>query len=275
MNTTPRAIEAAARTTAQRERPISSPLTISLISFALIFGGAFAGARLRNALPQHHLSEGSKDVIRLGSGLVATIAALVLSLLISSAKTSYDTQNAQIGQLTSDVVMVDHLLDGYGPQTREARVLLRRTVDALADRIWPQLASPSASAAPFETAVATAQTYAEILKLAPQTDAQRALRDRAVQIIIDASQVRLMMSARGGPSIPTPFLAILVFWLAIIFASFSLFSPLNATTVVALGIFALSAAGAIFLILEMDQPFSGLMQIPSGLLRHALPPLGH
>jgi hypothetical protein len=95
-----------------------------------------------------------------------------------------------------------------------------------------------------------------------------------IQVSSDLAQTRLALFVQAGSSIPMPFLAILVFWLAIIFASFSLFSRLNPTLVAALLVFALSAAGALYLVLELNQPFAGLMQISSTPLRTALGPLG-
>jgi hypothetical protein len=115
--------------------------------------------------------------------------------------------------------------------------------------------------------------FAEILALRAESDAQRSLKARAIEVGSDLAQTRLLLFGQSGTTIPLPFLAVLVFWLAIIFSSFSLFSPLNPTLIAALSIFACSAAGAIFLILELSQPFTGLMQISSAPLRHALPPV--
>jgi hypothetical protein len=115
---------------------------------------------------------------------------------------------------------------------------------------------------------------AKMLELSPQTEAQRALKARAVQLATDVAQTRLALFVQSDNSIPMPFLVVLVFWLTIIFASFSLFSRLNPTLIAVLFVFALSASGAIYLILEMGQPFSGLMQISSAPLRNALAPLG-
>lgn len=115
---------------------------------------------------------------------------------------------------------------------------------------------------------------AKMLELSPQTEAQRALKARAVQLATDVAQTRLALFVQSDNSIPMPFLVVLVFWLTIIFASFSLFSRLNPTLIAMLFVFALSASGAIYLILEMGQPFSGLMQISSAPLRNALAPLG-
>jgi uncharacterized membrane protein YqjE len=126
---------------------------------------------------------------------------------------------------------------------------------------------------PFETNASAERIYVEIQALSPQTDLQRSLQARAAQISTDLAQTRLLLFVESDNLMPAPFLAILVFWLVIIFASFSLFSTLNVTVLAFLSLFALSASCAIFLILELSRPFTGLMMISSAPLRHALGPL--
>ena len=117
------------------------------------------------------------------------------------------------------------------------------------------------------------RAYMALHELVPQTDAQRSIKSQTIQTATDIQRSRLMLFERSHAGIPAPFLAILIFWLTMIFVSFCLFSPLNPTSIVALILIALSASGAIFLILEMGQPFDGLMQISSRALRTALAPL--
>jgi len=229
---------------------------------------------LRSTLAEHHLSGDAKDVVRLGTGLIGTIAALVLGLLIGSAKNSYDTQSTQIKQMTANIVLLDRFLEEYGPETGAVRNLLRRGVVILADRMWRENNSDLAKAAPFEASAASEAFYLKLQELSPQNDFQRSLQARAIQLSTDIAQTRLLLFAQMGNSIPMPFLVVLIFWLTIIFASFSLFAQPNAIVIGSLFIFALSAAGAIYLVLELGQPFAGLMQISSAPLRNALAPLG-
>jgi hypothetical protein len=256
--------------TASGGEPLS-PIAVSLIAFVVILGGAFAGTLLREALPDHHLTGDTKDIIRLGTGLIGTIAALVLGLLIASAKSSYDTQSGQVQHLTADVVLLDQLLGEYGPEARPIRELMRQALGPLVERLWQE--NTASKGEPFTATAAAETALAKIGQLLPQTDAQRSLRARAIQVSTDLAQTRLALFVQAGSSIPLPFLVVLVFWLAIIFGSFSLFGGLNPTLVVALVVFALSASAALFLILEMSEPFAGLMQIPSAPLRNALAPL--
>jgi hypothetical protein len=250
-----------------------SPLGVSTIVCAVIFGGALFGVVLRNLLPDHHLAEDAKDVVRLGTGLIATLAALVLGLLIASANTSYQTQSGQVTRVTANLILLDQLLAQYGPETRAVREGLRRTVDPLIERVWRENRSSGAMQSSFAASSEAETTFAEILALSAQTEVQRAVKARAIDVSNDIARTRLLLFEQGSDPIPTPFLAVLVFWLAMIFASFSLFSRLNSTLIVVLFVFALSASGAIFLILELSQPFEGLMQISSEPLRRALAPL--
>ena len=110
-----------------------SDIAISMILFACVFAGALLGIYLRTALPEHHLSTESKDVVKLGMGLIATMAALVLSLLIASTKGSYDTQRSELRQLSANIMLLDRVLAHYGPETKDSRDLLRHAVVRVLD----------------------------------------------------------------------------------------------------------------------------------------------
>lgn len=249
-----------------------SPAVLSCVIFALTLGGIALGALLRTTLPQHHLSKESQDVIRLGVGLIATIAALVLGLLIAAAKGSFDTQSGQVKQITADIILLDVLLEQYGPEALPIRVEMRSVIGPLADRLWHEKLIDATG--PFAKNAKAESVYVAVQALSPKNDLQRSLQSRAAQISTDLAQTRLLLFAESDNAIPAPFIAILAFWLIIIFASFSLFAALNATMFSFLALFALSASCAIFLILELSQPFTGLLMIPSAPLRNALGALG-
>jgi hypothetical protein len=249
-----------------------TPLALSGAIFVLMLGGIFLGAFLRRALPHHHLSKDSQDVVRLGVGLIATISALVLGLLIAAAKGSSDTQTGQVKQITADIILLDSLLAQYGPDATPIRIQMRDVIGPFADRLWHE--KEEGTGKRFESNAPADAVYLAIQALLPKNDLQRPLQARAVQISNDLVQTRFLLFVQSENSIPTPFLAILAFWLVLIFTSFSLFSRLNATVFAFLSLFALSASCAIFLILELNQPFTGLMKISSVPLRNALGPLG-
>ena len=245
-----------------------SALILSGIIFVLTLCGIFLGTLLRRALPKHHLNSHAKDAVRLGAGLTATIAALVLGLLIAAAKGSFDTQTSQVRQITANLILLDNILAQYGPETRVIRGQIRTTIDPFADGLWRE--KKAGTTRPVETNAAAERVYLEIHKLSPHDDLQRLVKTRAVQISNDLAQVRFLLFVESENLIAKPFLAVLALWLMIIFASFSLFSPLNGTVFTCLFLFALSAASAIFLIMELSRSFTGLMMISSVPLRKAL-----
>ncbi len=245
-------------------------MTIGWIVFACIFGGALVGMILRSRLPEHHLNSESRDLVKVGMGLIATMSALVLGLLIASAKSSFDSQRSELAQMAANVILLDRVLAHYGPETKECRELVRNFVAVTRGRYWPDEAPLPPNQSPFSTEV----LYDKIQDLAPKNDAQRTLQSQALKTCVDIAQTRWLLFAQRDSSIPTPFLIMLVFWLAVLFASFSLFAPPHATTIATLLVCALSVSGAIYLILELDRPFDGLVRVSSLPLRNALEQLG-
>src|SRR5215469_11197141 len=249
-----------------------SATAIGLIVFALVFGSALLAMYVHGALPEHHLSPDSKDVVKLGVALIATMSALVLSLLVASAKSAFDRRSSQLVQASADIILLDRALARYGPETREARALLQRSVAATVERFWPAGGAKPIAVDPNTSPVEA--LYDKVEALSPQNEAQSSLRSQAMTLAAEVGRTRLLLFENLGSSIPVPFLVVLVFWLCIIFASFGLFAPRNATVIVVLCVCALSVSGAIFLILELDQSFEGLLQVSSAPLRAALAQLG-
>jgi hypothetical protein len=247
-------------------------LTFAFVTFLCTFGCALLGMAIRSALPPPHLSKESQDVIRLGMGLVATMAALVLGLLVASAKGSYDSQKAMVVQMAGKIAFLDRVLAHYGPESAESRALLRQILESAITHIWaPHQVQPIAvtpSTAPG------AGFYDAIQQLAPQNESQRALKAQAVAMSFDLGQMRWLLFEQAGSSISLPLVVIVVFWLAILFFSFGLFGPANTTAVAALMVAAFSVSGSLFLIMELDQPFGGLIQISRQPMVNALDLLG-
>jgi hypothetical protein len=252
-----------------------SPIGISLIALASIFGGTLLGMFLRSVLPEHHLSADSKDVIKLGTGMIATMAALVLGLLISSAKGTFDTMNNGLVQTGSKIILLDRTMAGYGPETKEARDILRSVVTAAIKRIWPAEKNTMAVEKATLQRGAIDNLGEKIRQLSPRSDEQRRLQAQALQIMSEIAEERSLLIERvGQSSLPMPFIVLLICWLIFIFVSFGLFTSRNTTVIVVLFICALSAASALFLILELDQPYGGLITVSSAPLLNALSHLG-
>jgi hypothetical protein len=248
-------------------------LLISLLVFALIFGGALLGIIVRPLLAEKHVNPDSREVVKMATGLVGTLAALVLGLLISSAKSSFDQKTGQVRQMTATIILLDDLLGQYGPEATPVRALLRQSVQPLANRIWRDGMPPITRSVQFQSTAQSSAFEIELAGLSPNNDVQRSLHSRAIQAFTEGAQIRLQLFAQTGGPIPTPFLAILIFWLSAIFVSFTLFAQTNLIVMVSVFLCALSFAGAIFLVLELDDPFTGLMGISSVTLRGALLPL--
>lgn len=247
-----------------------SSLLVALIVFGCAFGGAIAGIVLHGKLPEHHQDGESKDVVKLVMGLIATIAALVLGLLIASAHGSFDTQESEVQHLGVDIVQLDRVLAHYGSDATEARDLLRQVVAAELKRIWPNNRGETANVKPPRAREAGEDLYDQIVNLSPKTDAQRFDQSRALQLLTVMGETRRLLYEQAGGSLSWPFLVILVSWVVALFVGFGLLTRYNATVLTALFVGALSVAGAIFLILEMNRPYSGLMQISSAPIRHAM-----
>jgi hypothetical protein len=247
-------------------------IAIGSITFAFGFGGALLGIAIRSALPQHHLGSDSKDAVKIAMALVSTMCALVLGLLIASAKSAYDTQNNELTDMSSKLILLDRILAHYGPESKEAREELRTAaVDAL-DRMWSKNDSSLFQVKPASTS--SEALYDKIQALSPKDDAQRSVQSQALSIVFALGQTRWLMYEQKAGSGSVPLLMVLIFWLTALFISFGLFAPRNATVYATLLISALSVSLAIFLILELYNPYVGVIRISDTALRTALEHLG-
>jgi uncharacterized membrane protein len=245
--------------------------------FAFILGGVLFGVFIRSVLPEGHRSDESKFVMKLGVGLIATMTALVLGLVTASAKSSFDTRDQAVKNSAIDILTLDRILARYGPETKEIRSSFRRIVAERHDAIWTSGTSPPARPGiidPFEATAAIEGVADQIGALKPQNDAQRWLQTRAKNTIEELMKTRWMVAGTENISIPVPFLVAIVFWLAVIFAIFGMFAPRNATVLTALFLCALSVSIAVFLIMEMDTPFDGIIKVSDAPIRYVLSHLG-
>ena len=250
-------------------------LTTAGAVLAATAGAGLAGLALGRRLPGHHLDEGSRDAVRLVASFVAALAALVLGLLVASAKANFDERNGQLHRIAADVVALDRALARYGEGAREARAVLRSALIDEFDRLSEgnRLRGTAGLVQPVQD-VRLLGFQDRLQALAPQTEGQRAARDRAAQLAEGIAATRVLMTQDPGGSIPSPFLLVLGSWLVVMFASFGLFARANATVVAALLAGAASVAGAVFLILELDRPLDGVMRLSTEPLRHAVEAVG-
>jgi hypothetical protein len=243
-------------------------ILVSSAVFIVVFAGALAGMRLRLVLPQNQLGSEVKEVVRLAVGLLVTMTALVLGMLVSTANSSYQQRKDQLTEMASDFVGVDRLLGSYGPETAPAREELHSLAEASLQRIWPNQGFQDPGLKPSDSG----QTfYNQLQLLQPKNDAQVAVKAAAISAAIALRRTYwLMFLGSEGSSLSRPLLAVVVAWLTAIFISFGLFAPRNNTVIATLIICAIAVSGAVFIIMAMYTPFSGVMKISSLPLRDAL-----
>lgn len=246
---------------------------VALVSFACILGGTLLGLSLSKMLPADHLGQDSKEAVKIGAGMISMMAALVLGLLVSSAKQNFDSTNDAIVQGSAKIILLDRLLASYGPETKDLREHMRQGVEATIAMLWPEENDPE-SMSHFEKATAMEQVAQKIRELNPQTDAQRIIQEEAQDLCRELLLLRWLQIEQAQSSLPVLFLAVLLFWLSMLYISFGLFAPRNLTVITAMFIGALSLATAMFLILEMNRPMEGIIKASSAPMRKALEHLG-
>ena len=250
-----------------------TPLVASVVAFVLMLLGAFAAVQLRRALSDQHFTEDAKDIVRLSASLMATLAALVLSLLISSANSAYEAQRRELREIVASAALLDSLLEEYGPQARPLRAELRGIAQSLADSIWGNPGEKRARERGFLSSEQARKFHESLRALPVADDRQRELRAQALQLSLSSAQVRYVLYEGNRNDFPMPFLVILIGWLAALFMSFCLFTPPNRIAIAALVILALSTSSALFMLLELSNPFDGLLALPKSTIAGALPPL--
>ena len=255
----------------QQRLSIISPIAISVIVLGCVFGGALVGLFFHSLLPSDYFDSDSKEAVRLGMALVGTTVAVALGLLIASGMGYYETQSAEVTQLAADVVLLDKILSHYGMKAKEIRDLLRSSVVHIVDVTWGQNSTDKTR---FTLSAAGEALLVRIQELCPDNDGQRFLQSQAAKATLKLARTRSLMIAQKAKSIPVLLLAVLVFWLTLLFMSFGLFVRPNSVVVASLFVSALAVSCAIYLILEMYQPYRGLIQASSAPLRAALAQLG-
>lgn len=244
------------------------------ICFGCILFATALGYYLGRNLPQHHLDTDSKDTIKMAWGTVATMAALVLSLLLASAKSSFDTINNETTQAATKMIVLDNILARYGPETKEVRAELRETVARGIRRVWPETHTSVSASTALERGNGVDLLQDALGKLVPANDSQRALLSQAQQICGDLMQSRWLVVEQSETGLPDTLYIVLVSWLSMLFVGIGLFAPRNKTVLIVLFLCNLSFSTAIFLINEMNHPLDGIMKISSAPMLKALEHMG-
>jgi hypothetical protein len=190
-----------------------NPIAIGTLVFVCTFGGVLVGMRLRATLPKTHLDGDSRDTVKVGIGLIATMTALVLGLVTASVKSSFDALDTTIKRVAVEVLTLDRILARYGPETGEIRAAMRHALALRIDTIWGQDSSRPAQPDPSELMRGAEGIAGRIQGLSPQNDTQRRLRSRALDLSEAVLEARWRAFGTGSSSVPVLFLVILLFWL--------------------------------------------------------------
>jgi hypothetical protein len=247
----------------------------TLTAFLCIFGGSLAGFFIQKYLPSHHLAKESQDSVKVGAGLIATMAALILGLLVSSSKGTFDRVNVLVNEAAADVITLDRSLAYLGPEAAPARVALREQVARVLTSVWPEdvRSAPGGSKAYLQQAQVT--PFVKIISGLPTVDAaSQEYKSSALGIAADLAAKRSLISVESTSRLPIPLVVIPIFWITFLTFVYGLFAPRNATVTLVLFFCAVSIAGAIYLICEMSTPLDGSIKIPSQPFRTALEMIG-
>jgi hypothetical protein len=248
-----------------------SALAIALIVLGCTCSAALLGIRLRKVLPEHHFDGDSKDLMKLVMGLVATISALVLALLIASANSSFNTQQDGLRSVSMDIIELNRALALYGPEAQRARGLLQEMVQAAYDRIHKNKGVVRVTG---QLQANANQFVGALYVLSPKTEMQQMTRNQAVQLALSITKERLMITESARGSISWPFLTVLIGWTSVLFLGLGLLTRFHATSAATLVVGSASVAAAIFLILELNEPYGGLIHLSDAPVLEALALIG-
>ncbi len=240
-------------------------------ALVLTLCGFTAGRYLGRHLPKEHLQSETTDFVKIVAALITTMAAILLGLQLSSAKNSFDSQQAEVTGIAADVIIFDTTLSHSGAGSQRAREIFHRLVAQMIDGTWPDEWHTARPAAP----AGTSELYDSVSEIIPHTEEQRISKNNAITFALAlAKQVRYLGKEQTSWT-SRALLAVELAWITIIFTSFGLIAPRNGTALAALILCACAVAIAIFLIVEMSEPFSGFIHIPSTALREALAQITH
>lgn len=248
---------------------------ISAIIAGVIFVGSLIGLALPRVLPERHLSKDTLDAIKLGTGMLSVLASLVLGLLIATVKTSFDTTASQVRAYAADLIVLDETLRDYGEAALPIRRMVRDYTAGLLHDVWqsddhPYLTENRVMGDKLES------VRDRIRDLPHNTPDQSWLVDRCLQIVTSLLRERWLLIEHGGPSVHPLIIWLLVSWVVAIFMSFGINAPRHATMIAAFLVISVAIGSAMFMVLEMDTPFEGVLRISSLpveiALTHMLPP---
>jgi hypothetical protein len=237
--------------------------------FIVILVGTFVGWLAGQRL-QHHVTEETKFVINMASGVVATVAAISLGLLLSSSNATYTSRTNDVTRLSAEIIRLDRLLARYGADADPARETLRQFAERKAADLFPEDQRASPRMQNEATYDVFFQAEEQILALPTDNPLNQWIVNQAMTLASDIGNTRWLLAQQESQWMPPAFLVLLTFWLTLLFASFGLFAPRKAISAVALVLCALAVSGAIEMILDLQHPFSGINRTSPQPMRNAV-----
>jgi hypothetical protein len=240
----------------------------SVLVGVLTLGGGVGGLLLQRFLPEQHTSERSRDMLGAIVGLISLLLALVLGTLIGSAYSFYSNQKSEMETLAARSLQLDLALAQYGPEAEPLRTGLRSTMTGLYDLFWRDGGADPRELTAAAILPSLRGMVGRFAALRPTSDEQKHSAIGSNEGLIQ--QTRLLMSLQLASPVSWPLLIVVVSWSMLLFCGFGVLSRLNFTTLAALGLGAFAVASAVFLILEMSDPYRGLLRIPPGALEQTI-----
>ena len=236
-------------------------LTLGFIVFSALFGGAAFAIWIARYLPSHHLSSRSQDSVKLGVGMIAAMASLVLGLMTASVSGNFSNASKDVSSYALNLLSLDTDMRHIQPQSCPAQTLLADYIRSVLHETWTTTADLPEKRNPASSGQILLRLDSMVHDWQVTTPDQSAVRANVQAGLRTVLTSRWTVSQDSAAAIPTAFVVVLVAWLALIFVSFGLYSPSNAVVMGSLFLCALSIAGALFLISEMSGPFDGLVSI--------------
>jgi hypothetical protein len=241
-----------------------------LATFLVIFGGGLLGLLFGRLLPEEYRSDATQRIVQTATGMVSLLAALVLGLLVATAKNKFDTSNQQVEQFAASLMLLNRELVNYGPEANDTNALLRKYTIAKIAETWPDGPGPKPGPGDLPAWKLLESLQRSLTELAPKTASQRSEAATASETAAALAKTTWLQAAEESEHVPHPFVLIMIVWLFVLFVSFGLFAPRNMLVVIALLVGALSIAGAVVLIVDMDSPFEGMITVAADPMQEAV-----
>ncbi len=239
-----------------------------------VFAAGALGLTLHGRLPEKHSPDKSAGMIGAMTGLLSLLLALVLGTFAGSAYTLYATQKSELETLGARIMQLDSALEAFGPETQPGREALRKALRQTYDEIWGDSTGTPSNVDLKSIFAGTRMLDQYLLSLSPKSDGQKQALSMANSAATDINKTRLLMGLQLASGIPWPMLTIVICWSLLMFCGYGLVSPVNRTVVTSVGLGAITIASAIFMIVQLSNPYSGAFKLSAKPVMDTIEALG-